>query len=51
MPFQHDFVSYIPMASSPFHASSLPHLFAIVNQEFCIEESILETYFGHDYSE
>ena len=38
------------MASSPIHASSLPHSFGIVDQEFCFEESILEIYFGHDYS-
>ena len=50
MPFQHDFFSYIQMASSPIHASSLSHLFRRVNQEFSFEESILEIYFGHDYS-
>ena len=36
------------MASSPIHASSLPHSLRRVNQEFCFEESILEIYFGHD---
>ena len=38
------------MAGSPIHANSLSHLFRRVNQEFCFEESILEIYFGHDYS-
>ena len=49
MPFQHDF-SYIPMASAPIHARSLPHLFERADQEFSFEESILEIYFSHDYS-
>ena len=38
------------MASSPIHESCLPHSFRRVNQEYCFEESILEIYFGHDYS-
>ena len=50
MPFQHDFFSYILMANSPIHAISLPHSFGRVSQEFCLEESILEIYFGHNYS-